>query len=145
MTAPEPTTLRPASPADAELVFRVTESTIRAYAEAIWGYWDSERTRASFSPCTHHIVQLGSTDIGCLEWVEEPDEFHLNKLYILPAYQNRGFGGQILNNLIAQARKALKPIHLSVLAVNPAQAFYTRHGFRAERRTPERTFMAWRP
>jgi GNAT superfamily N-acetyltransferase len=145
MTVPKTLALRPASLTDAEFVFRVAKVTMRAYAEAIWGVWDKERIRMSFSASTHRIVQLGGTDIGCLEWIEEPDGFRLNKLYILPAYQGRGLGGQILDDLIAQAAKAGQPIRLSVLAVSPAQAFYARHGFYVESKSPERVFMAWKP
>lgn len=145
MISEELVTLRPASPADAELVFRITESTMRAYAEETWGYWDSERTRASFSLSTHRIAQLGGIDIGCLEWIEDPDGFRLNKLYILPAHQKRGIGGRILHDLIVQARGMRKPIRLSVLAVNPAQAFYARHGFHVESKTSQRIFMILPP
>jgi GNAT superfamily N-acetyltransferase len=145
MIPPAPVSLRRASPADAEFVLHVTELTMRAYAVAIWGHWDSEGTRASFTPSTHRIAQLRGTDIGCLEWIEEPGAFRLNKLYILPAYQKHGIGGQILHDLIARARKVRKPIRLSVLAVNPALDFYVHRGFRIESKTPERTFMIFEP
>lgn len=145
MTTPGTITFRSASSNDAEFVFRVTESTMRAYAEVTWGRWDRKRTSASYSPITHRIIQSDGADIGCLEWIEEPDGFRLNKLFVLPAHQNHGVGSEILDRLIAQANKARKPIHLSVLTVNPAQAFYARHGFCISGKTRERVFMTWTP
>lgn len=145
MISPQAISLRPASPDDAEFVFRVTEATMRVYAEATWDHWDHKRTMASFSPATHRIVRCDDTDIGCLEWIEEPGEFRLSKLFILPAYQNRGIGGEILSRLIDQARITHKPVHLSVLTVNPAKSFYVRHGFYVERKTSERVIMTWVP
>ena len=145
MTAPGAIVLRPASPDDAEFVFRVSEATMRAYAEATWGRWDPEQTKASFSPVTHRIIQRDGADIGCLEWIEQLDGFRLNKLFILPTYQNRGIGSEILDRPIDQARSALKPIRLSVLTVNPAQTFYALHGFYISDKTPERVFMIWTP
>lgn len=133
--------VRPALDSDAEFVFMLTKACMRRYAEATWGAWDAEKTRKSFFSQTHSIVLLGDTDIGCIELIEEPSRFRLNKLYILPSYQNRGIGTEILRRMLAQAQTAHKSIHLSVLAVNPAQALYRRLGFEVESQTPERILM----
>jgi GNAT superfamily N-acetyltransferase len=135
--------LRPAVPADAEFVFRLTEACMRRYAEQTWGQWNEALTRDSFVPRTHQIIRYGGGDIGCIELIESSDEFDLNKLYILPDYQNRGIGTRLMSEFIAVARGKQKPIRLSVLAVNPARRFYERLGFHLTRSTPERNYLEW--
>jgi GNAT superfamily N-acetyltransferase len=145
---PEPlpaVSLRPALAEDAEFVFRVTEFCMRRYAEQTWGRWDEAYNRASFAPETHQIVQYDSQDIGCIEVEDAPTHMRVNKLYILPAYQNRGIGAQLMRQLILRAANAGKPIRLSVLLVNPARRFYERLGFSVRESTSERHFMEWCP
>jgi GNAT superfamily N-acetyltransferase len=141
MTDLQAISVRAALPSDAEFVFALTEACMSRYAEATWGKWDAERTRMSFFPETHRIVRLCETDIGCIEVVEEPSTFRLNKLYIAPSYQNQGIGTEVLRRMISNARAARKPICLSVLRVNPAKALYTRLGFKVQSQTPERVYM----
>jgi ribosomal protein S18 acetylase RimI-like enzyme len=137
-------TLRPAVPDDAEFVLRVTEACMRAYAEQTWGAWNEALTRASFDPATHRIIQCDEQDIGCLALHEWDDHLDLDKLYILPAYQNRGIGTRLMDDIVAQAAAAGKPVRLSVLAVNPARRFYERAGFVVTQSTAERHYMEWR-
>jgi len=117
---------------------------MRRYAEQTWGQWDDVRTRESFVPESHRIIQYDGDSIGCIELIESSAEFDLNKLYILPEYQNRGIGTRLMREAIADARSKQKPIRLSVLAVNPARRFYERLGFRITQSTPERHYMEWR-
>src|SRR2546421_4855528 len=142
--SPPAVTLRPAAPDDAEFVFQVTEVCMRAYAEQTWGAWNEAVTRASFDPATHRIIQCDDQDIGCLALHERSDHLDLDKLYILPAYQNRGIGTRLIKDIIAQAAAAEKPVRLSVLAVNPARRFYERAGFVVTQSTTERHDMEWR-
>jgi ribosomal protein S18 acetylase RimI-like enzyme len=137
-------TLRPAVSDDAEFVFRVTEACMRAYAEQTWGAWNEAITRASFTPATHRIIRCDDQDIGCLALYEMGDHLDLDKLYILPAYQNRGIGTALIRDIIARAAAAGKPVRLSVLAVNPARRFYERAGFVVMHSTGERHYMEWR-
>jgi GNAT superfamily N-acetyltransferase len=135
--------LRPALPADAEFVFRLTEVCMRHYAEQTWGQWNETLTRDSFVPGTHRIIQYGGEDIGCIELIESSDELQLNKLYIWPDHQNQGIGTRLMSEAVADARIRQKPLRLSVLAVNPARRFYERLGFRLTRSTPERHYLEW--
>jgi GNAT superfamily N-acetyltransferase len=139
---PEPTiALRPASPADADFVFRLTEACMRNYAVATWGQWDEAATRASFRPDTHRIIQHEGEDIGCVALEDRADHLDLKKLYVLPAFQNRGIGTTVLGAILA----AGKPIRLRGLSVNPARRFYERMGFVVTWSTRERNSMEWRP
>jgi ribosomal protein S18 acetylase RimI-like enzyme len=143
MTARHQVTLRPASGEDADLVFRITEACMKDYAERTWGSWDEERTRQSFVPATHEIVQYQGQDIGCIERSRASSKVSLNKLYILPAYQNRGIGTALMRQIMDDAGSAKKSIHLTVLLVNPARRFYERLGFVVTHSTAERHHMSW--
>jgi len=137
-----PVTVRPAAPADAEFVFRLTEACMRHYAEETWGQWNEEITRASFLPATHHIIQVDGRDIGCIALEQAADHLVLQKLYILPDWQNRGIGARIMRDIMAEA--GARPLRVAVLVVNPARGFYQRLGFVVTRSTPERHYMEWR-
>jgi len=129
--------------ADSDFVFRVTEACMRSYAEQTWGRWDESKVRSAFTPATHQIIQYKGHDIGCLALEDSAADIVLDKLFILPAYQNRGIGTSILRHLIGEARAARKPLRLSVLVVNPARQLYERMGFAVTRSTPERHHMEW--
>jgi ribosomal protein S18 acetylase RimI-like enzyme len=134
-------TLRPASQADADFVYAVTEASMRGYVEALWGNWLPEATRASFKPERSQIIQFNGTDIGCIEFHVEPSVINIGKLYIYPSYQNRGIGSFLLGQLIERASAGETPIRLRVLRTNPARRFYERHGFTVVETTDERFVM----
>lgn len=136
--------LRPAIAADAEFVYRVTETCMRFYAEQIWGTWNEAGAREDFTPDKDLIVQLDGRDIGCVELEAASDHIELGKLYILPDWQNRGIGTRLLRRFIDEARAAGKPLRLRVLSVNPARRLYERMGFVVTQTTPERYYMEWR-
>jgi GNAT superfamily N-acetyltransferase len=140
MTGPQYAT-RPARPEDADFVYRVSEATMRAYAEATFGIWSEQIARDSFIPATHRILHYDGKDIGCIELLDLPEAVQLNKLYILPAWQHQGIGTRILNDIKTLASARNKPLRLRVLRVNPARRLYERLGFRIEHETPERLFL----
>lgn len=133
---------RPAVQADADLVFRMTEACMREYAERMWGRWEADGIRADFTPETHRILVHEGCEIGCVAIEDNGDHYRLAKLYVMPAWQNRGIGTEVLRAL--QDESGGRPIRLSVLVVNPARRFYERNGFVLMRSTPERHFMEWR-
>jgi GNAT superfamily N-acetyltransferase len=134
--------LRPATPADEPFALRVTEACMRGYAEQAWGRWDG---RADLDVAFDQIIQLDKREIG-LFGVERgrPDGWFLDKLYVLPAYQNRGVGSALLQNLIDEAKSAGVALRLTVLEVNPAHRFYERHGFVLTHTVSPRHHMEWR-
>lgn len=136
--------LRPAHAADAEFIYRLTEACMRHHTEQTWGQWNEDATRASFRPESHRIIRIDDVDIGCVAL--EPTDGHLfvDKLYILPDWQNRGIGTKLMREIVAAASAAGQPLRLNVLAVNPARRFYERLGFVVTQSTPERHYMEWR-
>jgi len=140
-------TTRSAVPADVEFAFAVTEAAMRSYVEQTWGEWKADWQRehheASFKAVPHEVVLVGAARAGILMVSEAPTYLQLEKLYLLPEFQNQGFGAALLEQVLRRGRAISKPVCLRVLAVNTsAQRFYARHGFRIIERTAERYVMA---
>ena len=148
MTTPE-VSLRPATADDREFAYRTTRDTMREYVLATWGAWneDEARQRSSenISAGATQIIELASTAIGIQVVKREQDAIRLLQIFILPEYQQRGIGSQLIERLLAEARSARLPLRLRVLRVNPAFALYQRIGFKVVEATPERYFMEHLP
>lgn len=136
-------TLRSATIDDAAFALHVTEVCMRAYAEQTWGTWNG---LAHFDATTDMIVERDRRGIGLMSvgvdrrqksWV-------LEKLYLLPAYQNQGIGSFLQKNLIEVAKSERAVLRLTVLEVNPARRFYERHGFVLTHTISPRYHMEWR-
>lgn len=60
------------------------------------------------------------------EWAEE---IRIVDLALLPQFRNRGYGTQLLKNLLAEGREKGKAVSIHVEQFNPAQNLYARLGF----------------
>jgi ribosomal protein S18 acetylase RimI-like enzyme len=122
---------------------------MREYVLATWGAWNDEEVRQRSSENIAggftQIIELESTAIGIQVVAREPDSIRLLQIFILPEYQRRGIGSELIERLLAEARSARLPLRLRVLRVNPAFALYRRMGFKVVEATPERYFMEHPP
>lgn len=125
-------TLRPAEQTDFEFLYRLKVECLRDYIEETWG-WDEAFQRhyfiKGFDPARIQIVVVDTHDVGGLSIEEKGYELYLAGIYILPAWQNRGLGTAIIQDLLDHSREVAKPIWLQVLKVNPACLLYERLGF----------------
>ena len=118
----------------------MTEACIKPYAEQTWGEWNG---LADFDPTFDEIIRLGEIEIGMMGVERRVDHWFLDKLYLLPAYQNRGIGTYLLMRLIEEANSAQVPLRLTVLEVNPARRLYERCGFVLTHTISPRHHMEW--
>ncbi len=122
--------LRKAKKEDFDFLRTLHRLTLKPYVEEIWG-WDEtfqlKIFRDRFNPEKIQIVQSSGKDIGVLEIEKKEKEIFLANFLLLPDYQNKGIGSQILKDIIHEANGL--PITLSVLRPNPAKKFYERLGF----------------
>ena len=139
---------RDATQGDREWLYELKRVTMGGYVSETYG-WDESfqrhRFEESFRPAAIRIVQVDGQDAGMLDAAEETDRFVLNRIELLPAFQRRGFGGRIIQSLIEESRRTLKPVELQVLRVNPAKGLYERLGFTAYEETRTHYKMKFQP
>jgi GNAT superfamily N-acetyltransferase len=112
--------LRAARSDDAAFALHVTEACMRVYAEQTWGSWDG---RADLLPAFDEVIELAGRDIGLIGVDRRPDCWFLDKLYLLPVYQNQGIGSYLLQRLIDDANAARVALRLRSWRSIPPVAF----------------------
>lgn len=127
-------TYRPAQPADLDFLFDMHRATTRRLVEDTWGQWDEpwqrQRFEQVFKPEELLIIQAEGADVGVLRVQDRAEEIFLAVIEILPAYQKRGIGTQVIRQLLARAERQQKPVALRVLKANvDARRLYQRLGF----------------
>ena len=141
--------LRRSNPGDSDFAFSVVERSMRAYVETTWGTWSEANARARASSDAaagrSQIIQLGTEPIGLLCVDRLSTHLQLDQLYLLPEYQRRGIGAEVLQRVLVESDALRLPVRLRVLRANPANRFYERHGFVVTSEAPERLFMERAP
>jgi len=125
--------LRAARPDDYGFAKQTYYETIRWVIERLFG-WDNEREDRKFAEQFRleevRIITADDRDVGWIQTRPAGGALYLGQLYVVPAWQRRGIGSEVLARLIAEARKQGKAITLSVVKINPARRLYEAHGFR---------------
>lgn len=132
--------LRPARPGDEAYLHWLEEACMRGYAIALWGSW-RPRPADALVLGEHRIIVASGEDVGCISVTRREDHVWVNKLYVAPEHQKRGYGAIALRQVLDETRESGVPVRLSVLMTNPAVAFYQREGLRIYEETAERRFM----
>ncbi|MGR8935951.1 MAG: GNAT family N-acetyltransferase [Gammaproteobacteria bacterium] len=76
------------------------------------------------------ILLLDNRPVGRLYVARWSDEIRIVDIALLPEYRNRGIGTRILQDLLAEAAAAQKPVRIHVECFNPALNLYRRLGFK---------------
>lgn len=107
-----------------------------AYEDVVtrqFGVWDDSAQRQRFDSklqrAAFRIVELAGRPTAAVWSSEHGDHVFLHELLVLPEFQSRGIGSQILRWELARAEAVRKPMRLHTLVLNRAQEFYRRHGF----------------
>jgi ribosomal protein S18 acetylase RimI-like enzyme len=126
-------TLRTATEEDADFLFQLQRATMQAYVVQTWGEWDDawqrRRFRQHFNSVACQIVLDQNQAIGVICVERDANEIRLGKIELLPAYQGRRIGTELLMALVTEANQQRVPLTLQVLKVNPARRLYERLGF----------------
>jgi ribosomal protein S18 acetylase RimI-like enzyme len=128
-------TTRPATPDDKELLRRIHHAAYRDVVEREFGPWVEAEQDGWFDKgfvADHfRIVELDRVAVGSIATTEADDHVFLGEVQILPEYQNRGIGSELVIGELAHAKSLGKPLRLQVLRANDrARALYERLGFR---------------
>jgi ribosomal protein S18 acetylase RimI-like enzyme len=124
--------LRPATDNDYELLWTIQRTAIGPYVDATWG-WDEAQQRKFFDERFDHrkfqIIQVDGQDAGFLSFERRGDHVYLGNVALLPPFQRRGIGEQVVRYVIDRANALALPVRLQVLRSNPARRFYERLSF----------------
>lgn len=131
--------LRAATDADCCFLYDLHVATFRAYVEQTWG-WDESYQKAyfreHFEPARRQVIVVEGQDVGVLQVKKTRAEIVLQNIRIAPAWQRRGLGTAIIQDILGQARYDGLSVALRVLKVNPARRLYERLGFAVTGETP---------
>jgi len=148
--------LRPATPEDRELLFRVYASTreeelapvpwppeakeafLRQQFEAQDAWWRTNYAGASFE-----VVVDDGRDAGRLYLWEGPSEVRIVDVALLPEARRGGIGTRLLEDVKARASAAGKAVTIHVERMNPALGLYERLGFRLVEDKGVYLFLSW--
>lgn len=117
-----------------DLLFEINRAAHQDHVRANFGEWDEEYQRRSFwertDPSAHQLLYSCSQPVGFWCVLRDEGQIYLQRLSLLPAFQNRGLGSALLRELIAEARASRRALRLQVFLTNRARRLYERLGFR---------------
>lgn len=126
-------TRRPATVEDTEFLWRVQWEALGSYVSQQFGTVETaqrEHFDQHFQVTEHDIVEHQGNDVGYLSYWRRDDYLYLANIALLPAYQSRGIGTRLIEEVVDLASSAGLPVRLQVLKSNPrARALYERLGF----------------
>lgn len=132
MPAPTDIALAPVAPDDFEALVAVRIAAMRESLERV-GRFDPararERLRQTFAPAHTQWILVAGARAGFCACRPEPDGFHLDHLYVLPEFQNRGIGAEALRHLLREADRLGRSMQVGALKGSASNRFYQRHGF----------------
>jgi ribosomal protein S18 acetylase RimI-like enzyme len=149
--------LRPLAPGDGAFWYTVYAST-RADEMALVP-WTADQKEAflqmqfnaqqqyyleEYATAEYHVIQRDRVAIGRLIVDRQPDNILLMDIALLPEYRNDGVGTALVQDLMAEAAQAGKPLRLHVETFNRALRWYERLGFVKVREIGVYYEMEWR-
>lgn len=106
------------------------EGALKSFMEIQFNARNASYSR-DFPEAQQAIVLLDDQAVGALTVSRLPEAMRIVDIAVLPAYQNRGIGKTLLQDLIEESRRAALPLRLSVQKDNPgALRLYRKAGFR---------------
>ncbi|HEX6978762.1 MAG TPA: GNAT family N-acetyltransferase [Alphaproteobacteria bacterium] len=141
-------TLRPATTADLDFVWRVYAEGIGPYLSA-YQSWKTVEQKPRFAriydPRHSAIVLCEGADAGFLTTVGYENTIVLQQFFIAEEFRSQGLGSTLLGRLREEWDEMAQPVSLAVLKNNPAQRLYRRFGFSVYWQNDSRLFMVRRP
>ncbi|KAA0016827.1 GNAT family N-acetyltransferase [Salinicola corii] len=91
------------------------------------------------------IIVLDNVDIGRLYLNKEDECLRIIEMSLLPTYQRRGIGTDILRSLLNEASGGKVPVRLKVEKDSPARHLYLRHHFVSTGLYGHHLSLEWQP
>ena len=122
----------PVSEADFEDLLALRIEAMRESLERL-GRFDPQRARSrlrtTFRPEHTWSIELDGQRIGFYALIPDGDGLRLDHLYIRPAAQGAGLGGQVMCKILRETDSLGLPVSLSALRGSDSNRYYRRHGF----------------
>ncbi len=152
------TTLRPVTPDDHELLYRIYASTredemaqvdwtreqiedfLRFQFEAQHKYYMDQFPDAAFD-----LVLDDGEPVGRLYIDRRDDEIRLIDIALLPEHRGAGLGGRLMKRILDEGTAAGKLVRIHVEQFNPAMRLYRRLGFEKIEEQGVYHLMEWTP
>src|SRR5262249_59769380 len=77
------------------------------------------------------VMVIDGAEVGSLRVDDRGHELFLASIELVPAFQRRGLGGEIVRSILEDARRRRIPVRLQVFRQNRARRLYERLGYRA--------------
>ena len=117
-----------------EFVYEVKKEAYKNYVEECWGVWDDNVQREYFKKFidtykdTSYIIELDGVDIGFYNDEElEDGSYEIGNICIIPEYQGKGIGTQILLDILEKHKN--QDIKIQYFKQNPVGKLYSKLGF----------------
>ena len=92
------------------------------------------------------IIKLDGTNAGMVQIFDEGDSVEVAEIQILPEFQSRGIGTEVLTDIVKRAHANRKPVTLSTGLKNArAIKLYLRLGFEFVEQTEAKIYFELQP
>lgn len=140
-------TTRLALASDTEFARAVHHQAYREVAERQFGPWDERAQDGFFAAdwASGQFEVMACDDVPCgYVCVEQQEDcVFVRELVLLPRFQGRGIGSEVLRGVTERARRSGVPVRLGTCHMNRAADLYRRLGFRETGRTDLHVLMEW--
>lgn len=122
---------RPATEADVPFLLQLRHRTMDAHLAAsnIAVDEDEHRRRVRHRLDCAEIILCDGKPSGLLKVARDGKAWLLVQVQLAPELQGQGLGARLIEDIIAEARRAGASLQLDVLKTNPARRLYERLGF----------------
>ena len=147
---PLPIVLKPADQHhDFELARRIHHAAYKDVIIRQFGAWDEHKQdnffRSGWESAPSQIITLEGEAIGILCVETLSDHIFLLEIQLLPEWQKRGVGSQLIQEQMQRAKQLRLTLRLRVLRLSTAHKLYQRLGFLSTSSTAMHRYMEWIP
>ncbi len=139
---------RPALALDTSLARTMHHQAYKEVAERQFGPWDVKAQDDFFADnwASGEFEILVCDDVPCgyLCVEHREDDFFIRELVLIPGFQGRGIGSEVLHGVTGRARQSGVSVRLETCHMNRAVNLYRRLGFREVGQTDTHILMEWR-
>lgn len=125
---------RTATELDTHFVYQTETASYKDVVTRQFGSWDDKKHEELFNkvwkPEKYEILMCNGIDCGFISIERNQEYILIHEIVLLPEFQGKGIGSNLLKEIIQEASTKNIPIKLQVLKESQAQHLYRRLGFK---------------